>query len=118
MIRLASAVLVLGLLASSAQAAPDGAKLFILQCQTCHLQASSEDAPSLAGVVGAPIAARGDFLYSDALKAKAGESWTAGNLDAYLKSPQAFAPGNMMNLTAVLDSSSRAAVIAYLKTLK
>lgn len=96
--------------------AQDGAQLFAMQCRMCHNTVSTVMAPSLAGVAGAKIAARPDFAYSPALKAKDG-AWTDANLDAFLKAPMAFAPGTRMSLS-VPDDASRAAIIAYLHTLK
>lgn len=102
----------------SAPAAPalasDGAQLFNMQCRMCHT--GSPMGPSLAGVAGAKVAARPDFAYSAALKARGG-TWTDANLDAYLKAPSAFAPGTKM-MIAVPSETTRAAIIAYLKTLK
>lgn len=110
----------LALAAVSALAAPahaaDGAKLFALQCKSCHGATSNLMGPSLAGVVGAKIAARPDFRYSAGLKAKTG-TWTAEDLDAYLAAPSTFAPGTRMNL-AVSDPAARKAIIDYLGTLK
>lgn len=96
--------------------AADGAKLFALQCKSCHGAKSSPMGPALDGVVGAKIAARGDYKYSAALKAKGG-TWTTANLDAYLAKPTGFAPGGRMN-TAVTVEANRTAIIAYLETLK
>lgn len=102
-------------IAGSAQAA-DGAKLFQLQCKTCHGAKSSLMGPALAGVAGRKIASLTDFAYSAALKGKAG-TWTDANLDAYLAGPSKFAPGGRMP-TGVAAAPDRAAVIDYLKTLK
>lgn len=110
-----AAALALGLSAGPALAA-DGARTFQLQCKTCHGAKSTAMGPALAGVAGAKIAGRADFTYSTALKAKAG-TWTDASLDAYLAAPAKFAPGGKM-LVAVANSADRAAVIAYLKTLK
>ncbi|MFC3067870.1 c-type cytochrome [Phenylobacterium soli] len=107
-------------LAMSLAAAPafaqDGAQLFNMQCKMCHGPASTVMAPALAGVAGAKIAARQDFAYSPALKAKDG-AWTDANLDAFLKAPMAFAPGTRMPVS-VPDDANRAAIVAYLHTLK
>jgi cytochrome c len=73
-------------------------------------------APALTGVAGAKIAARPDFTYSPALKAKDG-AWTDANLDAFLKAPMNFAPGTRMSMAVPADDA-RAAIIAYLHTLK
>jgi cytochrome c len=118
MVRFAQAALASSLalgLAAPAFAA-DGAQLFAMQCKMCHAAASSVMAPSLAGVAGGKIAAKSDFTYSPALKAKGG-TWTDANLDAFLKAPAAFAPGAKM-LVSVPSDENRAAIIAYLHTLK
>lgn len=112
MFRTAAFALALSVTAAPALAA-DGAQLFAMQCKMCH--AGGPMGPSLAGVAGGDIASK-DFAYSPALKAKQG-TWTDANLDAYLKSPAAFAPGTKM-MMAVPSDENRAAVIAYLKTLK
>ena len=96
--------------------AQDGEQLFNMQCRMCHQAASTAMAPALTGVAGAKIAARPDFTYSPALKAKDG-AWTDANLDAYLKSPMTFAPGTRMPVSVPADDA-RAAIIAYLHTLK
>lgn len=101
--------------AGTAQAA-DGAKIFQLQCKTCHGAKSSPMAPSLAGVAGRKIAGLSDFAYSTGLKGKDG-TWTDANLDAYLASPSKFAPGTRMT-AGVVSAPDRTAVIGYLKTLK
>jgi cytochrome c len=102
-------------LASPAHAA-DGARLFALQCKTCHGAQSSVAGPSLNGVSGRKVAGAPGFTYSAALKAKGG-TWTEASLDAYLAAPQAFAPGGRMAV-AITAPGDRAAVIDYLKTLK
>ncbi|MFN3520970.1 MAG: c-type cytochrome [Phenylobacterium sp.] len=97
-------------------AAADGAKLFALQCKSCHGAKSTPMGPTLSGVFGAKIAGRSDYAYSKGLKAKTG-TWSAENLDAYLAKPAGFAPGTRM-LTAVPDAASRAALVDYVRTLK
>ena len=115
-----SSVLPVLAVASAALAPPafaaDGAKLFTLQCKTCHGAQSSVAGPSLSGVVGRKVAGAPGFTYSAALKAKGG-IWTEASLGAYLTAPQAFAPGGRMAV-AISAPADRAAVIDYLKTLK
>lgn len=117
MVRFAFAAAILAYGALSLAATPalaaDGAQLFNLQCKMCH--GGSTMGPSLAGVAGAKIAHTG-FAYSPALKNHGG-TWTDANLDAYLKSPTAFAPGTKMMISVAPDES-RKAIIGYLKTLK
>ena len=115
MIRPLLAALALSLSAAPALA-EDGAALFNGQCRGCHQPASTLMAPALTGVAGAKIAARPDFNYSPALKAKEG-AWTDANLDAFLKSPQVFAPGTRMGVSVPADEA-RAAIIAYLHTVQ
>lgn len=92
-----------------------GQALFDVQCKACHL---SPIAPPLKGVAGRSVATVPGFaFYSDALKAKSGQKWTDANLNAYLTSPPAWAPGTKMMLP-VPDAANRANIIAYLKTLK
>ena len=112
MFRVASLAAAICLVAAPAFAA-DGAQLFNMQCKMCH--GGSVMGPSLAGVAGGKIGASA-FAYSAALKGKEG-SWTDANLDTYLKQPSAFAPGTKM-LINVPNDENRAAIIAYLKTLK
>ena len=100
-------------LAAAPALAADGAQLFNMQCKMCH--GGSVMGPNLAGVAGGKIGA-GAFASSPALKAKGG-TWTDANLDTYLKQPASFAPGTKM-LINVPNDENRAAIIAYLKTLK
>lgn len=113
---LAAGLSAAGLLSAVPAAAADGAKTFNLQCRTCHTAKSTVAGPSLNGVAGRKVAGLSDFAYSAALKAKGG-TWTDSALDAYLAAPGKFAPGGRM-ITAVAAPADRAAVIAYLKTLK
>jgi cytochrome c len=104
---------------AGAAAAQDPAAVFSDNCGKCHSAAdadSTPEGPSLKGVYGRPKASLGDFDYSDALRAKGG-TWTEADLDAYLASPRAFAPGTSMR-TVVADPATRKAIIAYLKAQK
>lgn len=103
-------------LAQAQAASSTGARLYNLQCKTCHGDKSTPAGPTLTGVAGAPIAGRKDYTYSAGLKAKGG-TWTDAALDAYLAKPMAFAPGTRM-MVAVPDANNRAAIVAYMKTLK
>jgi len=113
---LAGLALALGLAGASPSHAADGARLFNLQCKTCHGPKSTPMGPTLTGVAGADIAGRDDYAYSAGLKAKTG-TWTDAALDAYLAKPMAFAPGTRM-MVAVPNAETRAALVTYLKTLK
>ena len=88
-------------------------------CSACH--ATSADAPPrigphLAGIAGRDIASL-DFAYSSGLSGVEG-TWTDEKMDAFLEAPQTFAPGNRMAYAGERDPAKRAALIAYMKTLK
>lgn len=91
-----------------------GAEIYAAQCKGCH---TVSIAPTLRGVADRPIASVAGFAgYSDALKGKAGQTWTAENLDAFLTAPAAFAPGTRM-VMSIGDTQARADVIAYIRSL-
>lgn len=108
----AAAALALSFAAAPALAA-DGQQLFNMQCKMCH--GGSPMGPSLVGIAGQKIG-EGTFAFSPALKNKEGV-WTDANLDAFLKSPTTFAPGTKM-MIAVPNDENRAALVAYIKSLK
>lgn len=87
------------------------------KCMACHTIASGGAngiGPNLWAVLGESIATgRGGFAWSDAL-ASHGGTWTYENMDAWLKSPKAFANGTKMSFPGLGDAQERANVIAYL----
>ena len=92
-----------------------GEQQFEATCAECHGAAAT--APTLRGIINRPIASVADFYgYSEGLKAKKNLTWTKENLNAYLKSPPDFAPGNIM-YRDYPDAQLRADVIAFLETL-
>ncbi|PCD02675.1 cytochrome C class I [Sphingomonas spermidinifaciens] len=105
--------------ALAGQAAPDPGKQAFAPCSACHAVTPNTKrmGPSLHGVVGRKVAGAPGFAYSPALKAKGG-AWTPAALDAFLADPRGWAPGNRMSYPGVKDPAKRAAIIAYLKTLK
>jgi len=107
--------------AASAAAAGDadrGAKLF-QNCAACHSAKPGEHmtGPSLAGVWQRKAGgAKGFARYSEALK-RSGAQWNESTLDAWLRNPAAFAPGNFMNVPGIADARARGDLIAYLRAL-
>ncbi len=94
-----------------------GQALFQQQCAACHTIAKGGPngvGPNLYGVVGAKSFSVPGFAYSDAVKAKAGQTWTPPLLDAWLKAPMDFAPGTRMTYPGIKNDQSRADMIAYL----
>jgi len=89
-------------------------------CLTCHNVARGGGTvigPNLWNVVGRPHAAVPGFAYSPALKATQAKSWTYDELNHWLYSPQAYAPGTFMGFPGLKAAQDRANVIAWLRTL-
>lgn len=112
-------------LAAPANAAPAagnavaGQQAFKMQCMMCHSvtpAARPGAAPNLFGIAGRPAASTTFATYSAALK-KAKITWTADNLDRFLKSPNKMVPGTRM-IVSVADDTKRQNVVAYLMSLK
>ena len=91
-----------------------GAKMsaFGRYCEGCHAPTFGVSAgPSLVGLIGREIATVPGFSYSPALTALGGV-WDEARLDAFLRDPQAFAPGTSMVLPP-LDDAVRAELIDH-----
>ena len=93
-------------------------------CAVCHARTDPSDpatvrlaGPSLFGIWGAASARLPDYDYSPAMR-RAGLIWDDAALDAYIADPQALVPGTRMSYGGEPDAQTRAAIIAYLKTLK
>jgi cytochrome c len=87
-------------------------------CSVCHsTDGSNGVGPSLKGIVGRKAGSSAGFRYSRGMRA-ANLTWDAVALDKYLTDPQSLVPGNVMPFAGVIDSKSRAELIAYLQTLK
>ncbi len=96
--------------------ADKGAKVF-RKCGACHTidaGAGNRIGPNLHDVVGAPVAHRSDFAYSDALRNHGG-SWTYEMLDHWIADPKAAIPGNKMAFAGIRKARDRANLIAFLR---
>lgn len=119
-----AAAVVSASIAGPASAAADdaahGKALFQARCGLCHSAGPDVGeagmGPPLAGVVGRKAASAPGFAYSKALKAS-GLVWTPAELDRFLKSPKAVAPGTAMPVATPSDQD-RADIISYLATVK
>uniref|UniRef100_B0T1W7 Cytochrome c class I n=1 Tax=Caulobacter sp. (strain K31) TaxID=366602 RepID=B0T1W7_CAUSK len=112
------AVVLTGMATSAVAAQPSGQAVFEQRCSICHALAPAPGkmGPPLAGVVGRKAGTAPGFAYSAALKAY-GVTWTPETLDAFVKAPSKTVPGTKMLLGAP-DDQQRAAVIAYLGSMK
>ena len=95
-----------------------GARLF-QNCAACHSVAPAVHmtGPSLSGVWQRRAgSAEGFARYSEALK-RSGAVWNEAALDAWLRNPAAFAPGNFMNVPGIAEARARSDLIAYLRAI-
>jgi cytochrome c len=103
---------------ATAQTAAEGKTAFTA-CAACHsIDGSAKPmGPTLKGIVGRKAASDPKYTkYSTGLK-NSKITWTAAELDAYLKAPTAKVKGTSM-LVATPDQKRRQSIIAYLKSLK
>lgn len=101
-----------------APTAQDGKAAFVA-CAGCHsVDGSAKPAgPTLKGVFGRRAAGVAAYRgYSAALR-NSRITWTAQELDAYLKAPTTRVKGTTM-MVGVADERRRRAIIEYLRTLK
>ncbi len=107
--------------AAAATAVARGKTLFQKTCANCHTTqvGLNKVGPSLAGIVGRPVASVQDYAYSEKMQSMRAEwkVWDEEHLDAYLTNPRQVLHGVKM-FFAVPDAKDRGDVIAYLKTLK
>jgi len=119
---LASFVSVAGFFATDAFAQdPAAGQAAFRKCAVCHaiVEGQNKIGPSLFGVVGRTPGTT-DFRYSPAMTAYGtdGNVWDAATLDIYIENPRVVVPGTRMSFPGVKDADERAALIAYLDTLK
>ena len=102
-----------------AAADPAKGEAIFAKCMSCHTindGGANGIGPNLHGVLGEAIGAgHHGFAFSDALKSHGG-NWTFEDMDAWLKSPKAFAPGTKMTFAGLGKPEDRAAMIAYLNS--
>ncbi|MBV1918388.1 MAG: cytochrome c family protein [Sphingomonadaceae bacterium] len=110
---------VVPLAAHLAAADPARGKAVFAKCMSCHTidaGGASGIGPNLHAVMGAPIGNLvPDFAYTDALK-DVGGTWDFEAMDAWLKSPKAFASGTKMTFAGLGKPEDRAAMIVYLNS--
>jgi cytochrome c len=92
------------------------------KCGACHdlTEANAnKTGPGLYDVVERVIGSHPGFAYSPVLAEHQanGDTWTYDNLNHFLTSPKAFAPGTKMTFAGVKNDQERANIIAFLSTL-
>lgn len=113
----ATAALLLVLAAPASAGDPArGEQIYGSRCIGCHSPDANRVGPLHRGVVGRAAGTVPGFAYSKALK-NARIVWDEATLDRWLSDPQAFLPGQRMNVR-VADAADRADLIAYLATLR
>jgi cytochrome c len=86
-----------------------------LACHTVNQGGAAGIGPNLFGILGKPIGKHAaGFAYSSDLAGKGGD-WTYENMDAWLKSPKAFAGGTKMTFAGLGSAEDRANVMLYLR---
>jgi cytochrome c len=114
------AVVSIGTLLASADATQGAEQA--KKCGACHDLSeanANKTGPGLYDVVERVIGSHPGFAYSQVLadhQAK-GDTWTYDNLNHFLTSPKAFAPGTKMTFAGVKNDQERANIIAFLSTL-
>jgi cytochrome c len=91
-------------------------KKICIACHNFQEGAANKVGPVLYGVVGRDKASAPGYTYSAALKGKGGK-WTFADLNEWLTSPRAYAPGTKMSYAGIESPQLRADVVDYLRTL-
>ncbi len=102
-----------------AGADPQSGQKVAKNCAACHDLSQGgkhKVGPNLWDIVGSVRASREGFSYSGTLSGLGG-TWTYDELDAFLTSPKAYAPGNKMTFPGLKKPTQRADLLAFLRTL-
>lgn len=94
----------------------DRGRQLAFTCRACHtLEAGGAHmiGPNLHGMFGRNAGTREGFDYSEAIRESA-FAWTPRALDAWLREPGDFLPGNRMSFIGVSSQGDRRDLIAYL----
>ena len=101
-------------LASADVAAGQASMAKCAACHTWNQGGANGTGPNLYATVGEPIGqGKNGYAFSSVLSGHGG-AWTFDNLDAWLTSPRAFAPGTKMTFAGLSNPQERANVIAFL----
>ena len=95
---------------------PNGKAVFQKRCTGCHALDMDREGPRLRDVIGRRAGTVQTFEYSKAMQG-ANFTWNAALLDKWLTDTNSVVSGNDMTFR-VPKPEERAAIIAYLRTLK
>lgn len=93
-------------------------KMVFKKCAPCHsTKPVNRVGPTLAGIVGRPVATIEDYTYSPAMRAfgEDGKVWSEAQIAEYLMSPKAMVPGTRMTFAGLRKIEDIANLIAYLR---
>ena len=99
-----------------AEADPAKGEAIFAKCLSCHTYnagGANGTGPNLHAIMGKPLGGVGGFTYSSALM-DVGGTWSWEQMDAWLKSPKAFAPGTKMSFAGLGKPEDRAAMLVFL----
>ena len=88
-------------------------------CGACHALdpgASELPGPTLAGLIGRPVAGDPGFAYSPVLRAAGAEGliWDQALLERFLADPEGLFPGMWMSYPGITDPDERRALVTYI----
>lgn len=118
----AAAFVPMALAPSASNAAPapaNGQALYKAQCAMCHSTVAGKKGvgPSLAGIANKKAGSLPGFAYSPAMK-NSKLKWDKATLNRFLADPRKAVPGTKMIYARQKDAGKRAALVAYLASLK
>jgi cytochrome c len=94
-------------------------KAVFRKCAPCHsTEKVNRVGPTLANIVGRPVASIADYGYSQAMTgfAEGGRVWNEALIAEYLMSPKAMVPGTRMTFAGLKKIEDIANLIAYLRS--
>ena len=97
-----------------------GKKVFDARCKVCHTaeaDAKHKIGPNLFGVTGKRAGWHETFRYSKGHR-ECGATWDDATLDRYLEDVDMVAPKSVKQFGGLSNPEDRAAIIAFLHTLK